>query len=233
MLTHSTTPTAPPLVEPTTKSYDFDRLERYAFCDPAGSSKGKTAARLRSVKARQAILVAAADHIPRVFVLYAWSGRLTTSSFRDKILTVYGDYRPRLFGIEANAMQFLFADLVREEARTQFSGSIRMIPVQQPTNIEKSYRIRTAIEPVLNDGRLFLAPGLTELETELRGFPTARTKDLVDCLASVINLLPKKAVTEQQQDEIAELAAYLRKTGVPPYLIEKRINQLKQQQLKK
>lgn len=219
----------PAEVSQTIESYDYHRLERFAFCDPAGSARGRVPARLASIKARQAIVVAAADHVPRIFVLYAWAGRLTTSDFRDKILTVYGDFKPRLFGIEANAMQFLFADLVREEAKARFGEAVRMIPVSQPTNIEKNYRIRTAIEPVLNAGRLFLAPGLTELETELRGFPTAQTKDLVDCLASVIDMIPKRSAAEQSNDEIEALAAYLRRTGASPAMIEQRIAQLRKQ----
>jgi hypothetical protein len=204
-------------------------LEVYAFADPAGSTKAQTS-RLRRISARQAIVVIAADWIPRIFVVHTWAGRLTTSDFRDRIVSVYADFKPRKFGIEANAMQFLFADLVREGAKERL-GTVRLIPIVQPTRVQKEYRIRTALEPVINDGRLFLQESQLELRSELQGFPTAARKDLVDALSSAINLVPKRAPAEKDDAEEKALAAYLRKTGVSPYLIEERIQRLRRSRI--
>ncbi len=201
-------------------------LERYAFCDPAGSKRGKTANVLAKVRARQAIIVLGIDHLLRIFVLYAWAGRLPASKLRDKVLEVYEEWQPRRFGIEDNAMQQLFGDLVIDEAKKTIGGNIRICGVPTSTKIEKNFKIRTTIEPVLNDGRLFIPEHLIELRAEIQGFPTWHLKDLVDCLAMAIMLIPRRAPQERQDDEKDALAKYLRDTGAPSWYIEQRMSGL-------
>jgi hypothetical protein len=200
-----------------------DGMEKYAFCDPASAS-----GRLKKQRARQAIVVIGVDYLMRVFILYAWAGRLETSAFRDQIIDVYDKLRPKKFGIEANGMQVLFGDLVKTEARLRL-GQVTFVPVQQPTKVEKDFRIRTTLEPVINSGRLFLLKKQTALYDELRGFPTAETKDMVDALASAINLIPRRFVGDQREDGIKELASFLRTSGLSPAAIEKRIGEVRQE----
>lgn len=213
---------------------EYTTLDRYAFSDPAGG-----VSRVKKIRARQAIVCASTDWLQRVFVHYAWAGRLPTSKYKDKILEVYEEHQPRVFGIEANAMQKLFGDLVRDEAKRKF-GQARFIGVSQPTRLEKDFRIRTTLEPVIFSGRLFIAGKtnidgqligvnvmMQELMNELRGFPTAKTKDLVDALASVIALMPKRMYEKQRSDEMDSLAAYLRSTNMPPHLIEQRLEEVR------
>ena len=199
---------------------DYTQLDRLAFTDPA-SGKGK----LKKVRARQAIVVIAADWLHRVFILFAWAGRLPTSKYLDKILKVNEDYHPKQFGIEANAMQSLFADLVTDAAKERYARTT-FIAVHQPTRIDKDFRIRTTLEPVINDGRLFMQEAQVELEGELRSFPTGLTKDLVDCLASAITLIPRRPLPVQQNEEANQLASYLRNTGAPAWYIKKRIEEV-------
>jgi len=197
--------------------HEIAGLKRYGFTDPA-SARGK----IRKIRARQAIVVIGADDLNRIFVLYSWAGRLATSKYVDKILTMCENYQTKLFGIEANAMQSLFADLVRDKARER-TKRLPIVPVHQSTKVDKDFRIRSALEPVINSGRLFIQKKQTELESELRGFPTASTKDLVDCLASVITLVPRRLPKKQQAGEVEALARYLRQTGCPSWYIEQRI----------
>jgi hypothetical protein len=203
-----------------TEKLDCTQLERFGFTDPA-SGKG----RLKKVRARQAIVVIAADWLSRIYVLYTWAGRIPTSRYLDKIIKVCDDYRPKLFGIEANAMQSLFADLVTDAAKQRYKR-IAFIPVTQPTKIDKDFRIRTSLEPVIADGRLFMMESQSALEAELRSFPTGLTKDLVDCLASAISLVPRRALPQQQNEEAQQLASYLRNTGAPTWYIEKRVEEV-------
>lgn len=203
---------------------DYTQLERFGFTDPAS---GK--ARLKRIRARQAIIVIATDWLTRIYVLYTWAGRIPTSRYLDKILKVCDDYRPKSFGIEANAMQSLFADLVTDAAKKR-AKRIAFISVTQPTKIDKDFRIRTVLEPVIADGRLFTQESQVELEGELRSFPTGLTKDLVDCLASVIALVPRRSMPQQQNDEAEQLAAYLRNTGAPTWYVEKRVKEVLQTQ---
>ncbi len=91
---------------------ELKTLERYGFTDPAS---GKTAT--RKTFANQAIIIIGVDYLLRIFVLYAWAGRLRTVLYLDKIIDVCAEYAPRRFGVEANAMQSLFVDVVREKAK--------------------------------------------------------------------------------------------------------------------
>jgi hypothetical protein len=204
----------------TIEKIDYTKLERWGFTDPA-SGKG----RLKKVRARQAIIIIAADWLQRIYILYTWAGRIPTSRYLDKILKVCDDWQPKLFGIEANAMQSLFADLVTDAAK-QRAKRLPFVSVTQPTRIDKDFRIRTTLEPVISDGRLFMLEEQVELEGELRSFPTGLTKDLVDCLASAITLVPRRPLPVQQSEEAEQLASYLRNTGAPSWYIKKRIDEV-------
>ena len=128
-------------------------------------------------------------------------------------------------GIEANVMQSLFADLVTDAAKRRMKR-IAFIAVTQPTKIDKDFRIRTTLEPVIADGRLFMQESHIELVSELRSFPTGLTKDLVDCLASAISLVPRRPLPQQQNEEAEQLASYLRNTGAPTWYIQKRVKEV-------
>lgn len=191
----------------------------YAFCDPAGG-KG----RVKRVSARAAIVVIAQDHLTRVHVLEALAQRWSTDALTDKLIEVGLTWKPRSFGIEANAMQELYASALARECRMR-GLHIPFAPVWQPSGIEKDFRIRTAIQPVLASGRLVIPAGaaFTELRDELKGFPIAQTKDLVDALASAIRMLPARTAPAQDREEASALAAYLRSTGAPAEYIEERV----------
>lgn len=196
---------------------------RYAFCDPAGSRAKKEV--VKKARARSAIVVVAPDSVGRLFVFQAWARRATTSELIDAILASNESYTPQVFGIEANAMQALFAESVDVVARIRHAR-LPMSAVRQPTNVDKMWRIRTAIQPVLAEGRLFIREDQTDLRTELDAFPLGRTVDLVDALASVIDLVPPPVIPRESHDDAEQLATYLRETGAPPDYIMERIGAL-------
>lgn len=200
---------------------ELNDLERYAFSDPASGKQ-----KLKKVRSRQAIVVVGVDFLLRIFVLLAWAGRLTTSKFRDKLLSIHDEFKPRRFGIEANAMQELFGDLVIEKAKEEF-GASRFMPIHQPTRIEKEFKIRTALEPVIADGRLFLQDDQVELRSEVASFPTGHFKDLVDALASAIMLIPRRFPQQEKRQETEALAKYLRDTGAPAWYIQQKVENMK------
>jgi hypothetical protein len=206
--------------ETTKEKLPSGSLIKYGFTDPA-SSRGK----IKKTRARQAIVIIGVDHLMRIFTLLAWAGRLKTSKYLDKIIDTCDEYNPRIFGIEANAMQSLFADLVRDAGKKRLAR-MPIRSVHQPSRIDKNFRIRTALEPVISTGRLFTMENQIELESELRGFPTAATKDLVDCLASAIELVPKRPLRQVKNENAEKLAKYLRNTGMPSHLIEQRVEEL-------
>ena len=202
------------------ETLDYRTLDVFGYSDPA-SDKG----RLRKVRARQAIVVIAADWLSRIFLLYTWAGRVPTSKYIDKIITVCETFKPRRFGIEANAMQVLFADAVRMEAKRRMK-KLPIVAITQPTKVDKDFRIRGDIEPVLNDGRLFIQEKQIEMEAEIRGFPTGMTKDLVDSLSTCIRMVPKRSKRQQRSEEKESLARYLRESGAPSWHIQQRMNEL-------
>jgi hypothetical protein len=200
----------------------------YAFLDPA-SGKKMSGQAVKKTRARSAIIVAAVDSLYRIFVLHTWADQVSPSRIRDKVLEINGQFRPRVFGIESSAQQFLFADLVGAEAR-RLGQRLNLAAVDQPTNVFKDDRIRNTIEPLAQTGRLFIQEDQVELEQELRGFPTARTKDLVDALASCINLAPKPRPRKERDQEADELASYLRAQGMSASYIEQRIREIKKEE---
>jgi hypothetical protein len=183
-------------------------LDIYGFVDPASGGAKNPAAEL----CRQAIVIAGTDQARNVFVLYAWAGRLAASAFAAKIIQAYSVYRPKLMGIEANAMQSLFAALVRDKAKEVLQDKVGIYPVKQPTHLNKHWRIRTAIEPVLRDGRLYISRSHRDLEYELRSFPTGKSVDLVDALASTLALMPKRHTSAIEESQSKRLEDYLRQT---------------------
>ena len=97
------------------QSHNLPDLELYAFTDPAGGKAKAASAKHKKIRALQAAIVIATDHLQRIFVIHSWSGRLAPSAYLDKLITICDNYNPKIFGIEANAMQSLFADLVHTE----------------------------------------------------------------------------------------------------------------------
>jgi len=200
---------------------DEVRHQIYAFLDPASGKKSSSQA-VKKTRARSAIVVIAVDPLYRIYILHTWADQVAPHRVRDKVLEINQQYKPRVFGIESSAQQFLFVDLVGTEAR-RLGQKLNLAPVDQPTNIFKDDRIRNTIEPAMVVGRLFHLENQIEFENELRGFPTARTKDIVDALASCINLAPKPRARKERDQEADELASYLRSRGMPASYIEQRI----------
>lgn len=200
--------------------------ERYFFADlAAGKPAGQ---QLKRVRARQAIVGVAPYYLKSrrlLFTLYAWAGRIPTQEFKVKILQIAQDWRPTKFGIEANAMQSLFADTVIHEAKEK-RVKVALVPIEQPTKIDKNWRIRTTMQPEIAFNNLFLQHSHTELVTEIIGFPIGSTVDLFDALASIVyHLLPKKATVRQVNDEKEALAEYMRLAGKAPWEISRRLGQ--------
>ena len=197
-----------------------DLPDKYFFLDPASGKRG--AQKLRRVRARSAIVGVAPDWLNRIYVIHAWADRVSADKLIDLVIDLCEEWKPRVFGVEANAMQSLFAELVHRDAVKRLKHSVPIVPIHQPTNIDKDWRIRTAIQPVIADGRLFLQPAHEKLKLEITTFPMALFKDLVDALASVVALVPIRPLPERKNIEAQALAQYLRDSGAPlDYIVER------------
>jgi len=85
--------------------------------------------------------------------------------------------------------------------------------------VEKTWRIRTILQPIIANGRLFLRSDMNELRSELTSFPLSPLVDMVDALASCIKLVPKRPTQREDDRELQELLSYLRKTGASQQVI--------------
>lgn len=189
-----------------------DCTDRVAFIDPAS---GKTA--LKRTASRSADIVVAQDAQRRIFVLHAWAGRIPTTSHTDRIFKLVADFTPRVVGIDASAMQSLYADALMREAR-QRGLRFPLLPVKMTT--DKDARIRAVLQPVIAEGRLFVQQAQRDLWQELEAFPSGLTCDLVDALASAIALLPARPDRQQRSDEKGRWVDYLRASGAPSFYVD-------------
>lgn len=209
---------------------NISEMDRWAFCDPAGNNK-RGAEGLRKIRARSAIVVVAVDPaLQRIFSIHSWADRCSTDTLVEKLFNVYAQFRPKQFGIEANAMQSLFAAMMLRETRAK-GLKVPFVPINQPTKIDKDFRIRTALQKVIADGRLFVPTEQVELLTEIRSFPTGQTKDLVDALASVVAMVPMRTTKARVSEEEESVLRYLRESGAPASVIEARFPRLSRERM--
>lgn len=175
------------------------------------------------MRARSAIVVVAADWLNRFFVVEAWGKKCPTAELIEKVFEVNATWKPTIFGVEANAMQALFADALAIIGE-QRNVMLPLSAIMQSTKIDKLFRIRTILQPTISESRLFVQPEQVDLRNELRAFPLGDTVDLVDALASVINLVPP---TPQQRrtDDDQGLVDYLQRIGASPDQIKARLAQ--------
>lgn len=196
-----------------------DLPDRFGFVDPASSRKD---GELKRIKARSAIVVVAPDWLGRIFVLKAWAKRCSTDELISEMYKSHDEWKLRVLGGEANGLQELFQEAVLRDARLR-GVSLPLRPFHQPTRIEKTWRIRTILQPVVGNGRLFLAEGMTELRSELTSFPLSPLVDMVDALASAIKLIPPRLSrgNKDANEEVDILLDYLRRSGAPMQEIER------------
>ncbi len=209
----------------------FEHLDRYAFCDPGGDHKSKSQAALKKVRARSAIVVIGVEPLfNRIFTLSAWADRCATDVMVAKMFETHKNFRVKRFGVEANAMQSLFAAMLIRESR--FRGfRVPFEAIQQSTRVDKDFRIRTALQKLVSDGKLFIQRDQLELLNELRSFPTGQTKDLIDALASAVQMVPMRSTKAQLHEEEEQVLRYLRESGAPASVIEARFPRLTRERM--
>ncbi|MEE9586119.1 MAG: hypothetical protein V3W09_04385 [Nitrososphaerales archaeon] len=189
-----------------------DLVKRYAFLDPAS---GKTNQKVKRLRARSAIACIGLDYLWRIYVLYTWAARVSPSKIIEQTLWVNEEFHPTIFGVESNAQQYLFATQIEQAARAK-GQHFPIAYVDQSSMVHKENRIRSVLEPVIFQGRLCTQESQIEAEGELSAFPTGRTVDIVDAIASAIALAPPMRIKRVLNSEAEELASILRKKGASP-----------------
>ena len=186
-----------------------------SFLDPAGGKENR-----QRHKARSAIVTISADAASRIFVQHAWAERCSTDKIFQKIYEINAKFSPNVFGIEGNAQQGLFADSVIRDAREK-NIQIPIQVVVHPTSMNKDFRIRTFMQPIVMQGRFFIGDNQEELLDEITSFPMSSIKDLIDACASAVSLVPKQRTSSARSAEAEAHLKYLRNSGAPINQIEK------------
>src|SRR6185503_1821186 len=103
-----------------------------------------------------AIVVCAQDDVGRLFVLYTWAGRVRPTEIVQEVIRAHMMYHPRMFGIESNAQQNLFAQLLTELIHRDGIRDFAPVYVRPPIDKTKTERIKNAVQPYMKSGRLLL-----------------------------------------------------------------------------
>lgn len=185
-----------------------------AFLDPHGGQAGQSATRLKKVASQAAIVVGGRD-ARNYYIVDAWSDRCSTDVLVDTMFRLVDRWGIEAFGGEAQATQGLFVDTVLREASYR-ARKMPLVKVVQPTHIHKDYRIRTALQPLVGHGRLFIREGLDKLLEQITAFPLSPHKDLVDACASLVRFFPPRPAAREMADETAAKLRYLRNSGASP-----------------
>jgi hypothetical protein len=132
-----------------------------------------------------------------VFVLHGWSGRVSPSVFVDKIFEASRRWRVRLAGIEKAGQQSTHHYLEKKMEGSSFY--VRVVPLT-PKNRDKEYRIRTALEPTIRSGKLYVLPGHSALREQIATFPDCTVIDELDALAYYPEVSRRPEAVDRQVD---------------------------------
>ena len=189
---------------------------RYMWLDPAS---GKRDERLRSARARSAIVVVGRAMDEKVFVLDAWAKRAGTQEIARVFVDIFQKWGPVVAGYEDMGQQSLLVDPLYQEAN-QRGLVLPLSAVKVNTKVDKNWRIRSVLQPLIGHGRLLINADLLELKQEIVNFPMSNLKDLIDAAAGACSLIPPARTTGQQSQEQRELARNLLESGASPSEIE-------------
>ena len=193
-----------------------DLAPKYGFCDPASGEQT-----LRKIASRSAIVVAAGDHLGRIFVLYTWAARVSAGDLMERIYQINDRFHVRSFGIEANGLQTLYKGAIQRDAALR-ERNLPLVGINQPTKTLKDNRIRGYLQPLIGNGKLLLRKDMVELQHEITTFPMNPQKDLIDALASVCGMIPPVRPKRAHDAEREAALEYLRRSGAPLADIDER-----------
>ena len=160
-------------------SVDLPKLRTsFGFIDPAiGQNKHSD---------YTGIAVIHADPDGIWYVRLAARYRLTPSEIVNKMFSLCDQFNLDCLGVEQVAYQEALLYMLDEEMRKRQ----RILPVKgiTRTKISKATRI-LALVPRFEWARIFLLPGMTDLEDELEDFPIGSHEDVLDSLSSIEELV--------------------------------------------
>lgn len=160
---------------------------RFGFIDPAIGQKNHNDF--------TGIVVIEVDSSGFWYVRLANRYKITPTEVVAKMFELHQQFQLRGLGVEVVAYQEALLYMLDQEMKRRQT----VIPVTGITrsSVSKETRI-LGLVPRFEWGRIFLSPGLTDLEDEVASFPRASHDDLLDALASLEEMVfyPQKVVKE-------------------------------------
>ena len=130
------------------------------------------------------IVVSKVDQDGAVYVVHAAGKKLRPNETVAEIFRLVDVYSPDVVVIETVSAQILWIDILNQEMKR--SGKhFRLEEYNPGTKDTKSIKIRKLI-PYYARGQMYHAPGLVELEKQLREFPRNANDDIIDALQAQI-----------------------------------------------
>ncbi len=202
------------------QTVQVNKLWVCAHCDPAG---GPSPGMKQSARSRSSIAVVGVDDLERIFILETWARRIAPDQLIDRIFETQERWRPAVFGIDKSGPQLQFYQLLLKEGRER---GVKWTPREIALRNNKDYAIESAIQPVAASGRLFrpIDKECYQLADEWRNFP-GMYRDALDALSNAIRLLPSILPSHLRMLDDRRLREYLTRTGLPPDMVEQRMQQ--------
>lgn len=189
--------------------FDFDEVNNVVYRDERGALRRWSREQLDIVMTVDpnsgelmapdfpAIMVSAQSPKGQVFVFESIAIRMQPDKFVDRIYEVWQRWQPRVLGIE-KAGQQTTAFYFKKKAK-ELGVFINQVNVT-PQNRAKPVRIRKAVQPLVNQGALYVRKHMGTLRRQIEFFPGVENDDEVDCLAYATELFR----TPQNQKELDE-----------------------------
>lgn len=138
--------------------------------------------------AQHAIVIVGQAEDGKAFMLDEWAERTSSDVLVRQIFTLNSRWRCRRFGLESVGQQNLFFQSTVREADMR-RERIALVPIDQPTTQDKEFRITSTIQKWCHNGLLFVNETCTGTLRQLERYPAGLLCDLVDALASALNML--------------------------------------------
>jgi len=144
------------------------------------------------------VVVCSVDVNGTRYIRYAKRHKVNPSQLIDLIFELNDVWSPLNIGIEEVAFQkailyFIDAEMKRRRKMLPITG------IKAPTDRTKEMRILSLV-PWFQWGRILMAQGLTDLESEMMSFPRGAHDDLLDCVAYIdsIAVTPTEVMNERR-----------------------------------
>lgn len=145
----------------------------------------------------------------QVFVLDSWSKRCDPAEFIEKMFEMYQRWSPRVLGIEKAGQQSIKFWFKRRQK--ELGLYVNVVDVS-PKNRKKTEKIRKALQPVVNLGKLFLRKSQANLRHQFQYHPDLENDDEIECVAYASELWrsPMSLSEQEEQEDAIEKVLQLR-----------------------